>query len=150
MVLVKSMLPDSGKRENFDTGSVRDTREGKGRFDLISPIALKRLAQHYENGSVKYGDRNWEKGQPLMRYMDSAMRHFNAYTYNLLTGNPNEEDHLIAVVWNIFAFIHTEEMIKNGNLPKNLDDKPVKQRSDAPCDQTEGKGGPSVIHTGSF
>jgi len=31
---------DSGKREEFDTGSRRDTRQGKGRYDLLSPIAL--------------------------------------------------------------------------------------------------------------
>ncbi len=28
-------LPDSGIREEMPTGSVRDSREGKGRFDLL-------------------------------------------------------------------------------------------------------------------
>ena len=35
---------------------------GKGRCDLLPPNALLRLARHFENGSKKYGDRNWEKG----------------------------------------------------------------------------------------
>ena len=122
-----SDLPDSGNRENFSTGSVRDTRDGKGRFDLISPIALKRIAQHYEKGAVKYEDRNWEKGQPLMRYFDSALRHLNSYTENLLTGRSSKEDNLAACLWNIMAFIHTEYMIKQGLLSIDLDDRPKPQ-----------------------
>ncbi|HUS51203.1 MAG TPA: dATP/dGTP diphosphohydrolase domain-containing protein, partial [Candidatus Paceibacterota bacterium] len=68
-------VKDSGKRQDFDTGSRRDTRDGKGRYDLLPVRAIKRLAKHYENGAKKYGDRNWEKGQPLSRYLDSALRH---------------------------------------------------------------------------
>ena len=112
-------VKDSGKREDFNTGSKRDTRQGKGRFDLISPIAEERLAKHYENGAVKYGDRNWEKGQPLTRYLDSAKRHIN----KLIQGY-KDEDHATAVVWNLMAFIHTEEMIERGLLPKELNDMP--------------------------
>jgi hypothetical protein len=112
-----SAVNDSGKRQEFNTGSVRDTREGKGRFDLISPIALRRLAQHYENGARKYGDRNWEKGQPLSRYLDSAIRHLFSYL-----GGDRSEDHLSAVAWNAFAFVHTEEQVKRGLLPAELDD----------------------------
>lgn len=112
-------VKDSGKRQNFSTGSVRDTQEGKGRFDLISPIALKRLAQHFENGAKKYGDRNWELGQNLSRYLDSAIRH----AYAFLEGK-RDEDHAIAMAWNSLALVHTEEMINRGLLPKELNDLP--------------------------
>ncbi len=108
---------DSGMRETFDTGSKRDTRAGKGRFDLIAPHALKRLAQHYENGAVKYGDRNWEKGQPVSRYLDSAIRHL----YDYLAGD-RSEDHLAAVAWNAMAAIETEKRVRDGRLPEELDD----------------------------
>ncbi len=110
-------VKDSGKRQEFNTGSVRDTNIGKGRFDLISPIAEERLAKHYENGAKKYGDRNWEKGQPLSRYLDSAKRHIN----KLIQGY-KDEDHATAAVWNIMAYIHTEEMIERGKLPRELND----------------------------
>lgn len=106
---------DSGERSQFVTGAVRDTNEGKGRFDLISPIALKRLAQLYERGAKKYGSRNWEKGIPLWRYLDSAERHLNDFK-----AGDRVEDHLIAVAWNVFGFIHTEEMIRQGKLPFSL------------------------------
>lgn len=112
-------VKDSGQRQSFSTGSVRDSRTGKGRFDLISPIALKRLAQHYENGSIKYGDRNWECGQPLSRYIDSLIRH----AYCLLEGK-KDEDHASAIAWNAMAYVHTEEMIKRDLLPKELNDMP--------------------------
>jgi hypothetical protein len=110
---------DSGKRQEFKTGSVRDTNIGKGRYDLISPIALQRLAKHFENGAVKYGDRNWEKGQPLSRYFDSAVRHL----YRFLEGL-RDEDHLAAALWNVGAMIHTEELIERNLLPKELNDLP--------------------------
>jgi hypothetical protein len=113
-------VKDSGERQSFQTGSVRDTRNGKGRYDLIPPYALYKLARHYENGAVKYGDRNWEKGQPLSRYLDSATRHLNCINMGL-----NDEDHFSAVVWNIFAIVETRKRIKLGILPKELDDLPI-------------------------
>lgn len=110
-------VKDSGKRQEFVTGSLRDTREGKGRFDLIPTYPLRRLAKHYENGASKYGDRNWEKGQPLSRYIDSAMRHLVGVLEGL-----SDEDHASAVSWNMFAYIHTLKLIEDGKLPKELDD----------------------------
>ena len=112
-------VKDSGERQEFDTGSRRDTREGKGRFDLLPPIAIRRLAQHFENGSAKYGDRNWEKGQPLSRYLDSSIRHLFSHLEGM-----RDEDHLAAAAWNIICMIHTEEMIRRGLLSDQLDDLP--------------------------
>lgn len=48
------LVKDSGRREEFTGGAVRDVREGKGRYDLISPIAMRRLALVYEKGANKY------------------------------------------------------------------------------------------------
>jgi hypothetical protein len=112
-------VKDSGERQEFATGSVRDVRDGKGRFDLVSPVALLRLAQHYENGAKKYGDRNWEKGQPVSRYLDSAIRHLMTFL-----GGADDEDHLAAAAWNVFAAIHTETLASAGKLPKELNDLP--------------------------
>lgn len=112
-------VKDSGSRQNFDTGSKRDTSKGKGRFDLIPPYAILRLAKHYENGSVKYGDRNWELGQPLSRYLDSAERHINCIKMGL-----TDEDHLSAIAWNILAIIETQKRIELGILSNKLDNLP--------------------------
>lgn len=116
----KFKVIDSGKgRRKFGTGAVRDVIEGKGRFDLVSPIALMRLAQHYQNGANKYEDRNWERGIKLSVYIDSGIRHFIRH----LEGD-RTEDHLAAVMWNAAGAIHTEEMIERGLLPKELNDLP--------------------------
>jgi hypothetical protein len=114
------VVKDSGVRSQFSTGSVRDAREGKGRPELISPIYLRRLAQHCEAGAKKYSPRNWEKGQPLCEsYYGSAKRHLESWLEGL-----NDEDHLSAAAWNIMCLIHTEEMIRRGLLPKELNDRP--------------------------
>jgi hypothetical protein len=118
-IVINQTIKDSGNRENFSTGSKRDTREGKGRFDLLPVMAITRLAKWFELGSIKYGDNNWKKGQPLSRYMDSALRH--AFKY---LGGHRDEDHLIAACWNLMCLAETEEMIQNGILPKELDDLP--------------------------
>lgn len=95
---------DSGDRTQFGTGAVRDMHEGKGRFDLLPMCVIKRLAKHYENGCLKYGERNWEKGIPAHSFADSAFRHL----VNYLDGEKNE-DHLIAAIWNLCGLAWTEE-----------------------------------------
>lgn len=112
-------VEDSGERERFSTGAVRNVRTGRGRYDLISPIALSRLARHAEHGATKYSPRNWESGIPMSRFLDSAMRHL----YQYLEGD-RTEDHLSAAAWNAMAMVHTEECIRRGILPKELNDMP--------------------------
>jgi len=113
-------LKDSGEREQFDTGSQRDIRTGKGRYDLIPPGPLFRLARIYEDGAVKYDDNNWRKGQPLSRYEDSAKRHIEKWAAGI-----HDEDHLAQAAWNVFALMWTEAAIEAGILPKELADIPV-------------------------
>ena len=110
---------DSGSRSQFSTGSQRDIVKGKGRYDLISPIMIERLAKLLQRGAEKYEDRNWEKGMTLSVYMDSAMRHL----FKFLEGH-KDEDHLIASIWNLQALLHIEEMVKRGKLSVDLLDLP--------------------------
>lgn len=126
-----AVTKDSGSRREFQTGSVRDAAEGKGRYDLISPIALMRLAQLYERGAVKYAARNWEKGQPVSVYMDCTMRHLQKHLMGY-----RDEDHLAAAMWNVAAMIHTEHQCARGKLPIGLVDWP------APYVTAEDAGGP--------
>ncbi len=116
----KKALKDSGHRKQFASGAVRDREPGKGLFALISPVFRRRLAKHCEAGQVKYGNgRNWEKGMPVQEFLNSADRHL----CDFMEGD-REEDHLIAVAWNVMCAVHTLEMIERGNLPKELNDLP--------------------------
>lgn len=116
---------DSGERRKFNTGAQRDVVDGKGRYDLISPIMIERLAKLLQRGAQKYNDRNWEKGMPLSVYMDSGMRHL----FKFLEGH-RDEDHLIAAIWNLQALLHIEEMVKRGKLSEELLDLPNYMRNE--------------------
>lgn len=104
MTTEEFIVEDSGQREHFTSGAVRDTQEGKTRYDLISPYALRRIGDHMTKGALKYGERNWEKGMPRSRFIASALRHL----YKWIMGS-REEDHLAAVCFNIMAIMHFEE-----------------------------------------
>lgn len=112
-------VKDSGKRDEFGTGAVRDTGDEKGAYELISPVFMKRLAVHLERGAKKYSARNWEQGMPMGRTMQSLIRH--AFQY--LEGR-RDEDHLGAIACNIMFLIHYEEMIHRNVLPERLNDLP--------------------------
>lgn len=96
---------DSGERQQFETGAQRDTRTGKGRYDLLSVVAIRREAELLERGAIKYGDRNWEKGMPVSRFIDSAIRHLFRYLEGECT-----EDHLASARWNIGCAMQMEEL----------------------------------------
>ncbi len=110
-------LQDSGNRTHFDSGAVRDMGEGKGRCDLLPPRGLLRLARHFENGAVKYGDRNWERGIPIHSFIDSGIRHLLKYA-----AGETDEDHLCAAAWNIVCAMDTEErMPEMQDIPARLE-----------------------------
>lgn len=99
-------IDDGGQRISYGEGkAIREPSAGKGRYDLITPFGIMRLAKWYELGSKKYEDRNWEKGMPFSRYIDSAKRHIDKYIMGM-----TDEDHLAAAVWNLLAIIHHEEL----------------------------------------
>lgn len=101
-----SNIDDSGARMSYgDDKAIREPSTGKGRFDLITPFGLTRLAKWYELGSKKYSDRNWEKGMPFSRYVDSAFRHLIKFMMGM-----EDEDHLAAAVWNLLCIIHHQEL----------------------------------------
>jgi hypothetical protein len=117
------MLNENVPNQSFESGAVRGTQTGKGRYDLISTFATRRLALVLERGAARYGDRNWEKGIPLMRHIDSLKRHLDQF----IEGH-TDEDHLAHMLANAMMLVHTEEMVRQGVLPCQLDDRPKYHR----------------------
>jgi Domain of unknown function (DUF5664) len=115
----KGVQDHGGERQRTETGGEREAATGKGRFDLVPAYPHMRLAQHYENGAVKYADRNWEKGLQLGRFLDSAERHMNQFK-----AGDRSEDHLAAILWNIYGYVWTEKEIEEGRLPETLRNVP--------------------------
>lgn len=99
-------LKDSGQRQGFASGMVRDTDDTKPAFDLIIPkgipykeLMLTRWAEQLRKGAIKYKRRNWEladSDEELERATASAFRHFMQW----LSGE-TDEDHAAAVFFNI-------------------------------------------------
>ncbi len=97
---VGPVIKDSGKREEFTSGMVRDTTEGKTDYLLTRDGPMyQRWAIHLTNGAKKYDKRNWMKGAgspELERAKESAARHFEQW----LSGE-TDEDHAAATFFNI-------------------------------------------------
>jgi len=126
-------VKDSGKREGFDSGAVRDTAQNKPRPGLISPFAAEREGHVLGEGAVKYAPRNWEKGMPISRCIESMERHIIAYKMG-----KTDEDHMAMARCNAGFIIHYEEMIKLGKLPPEIDDMPKYLKdSEAPLPHTQ-------------
>ena len=58
-VVKRKPLPDSGERTEFETGSVRDSMEGKGMPSLIPISALRSCSKRFAEGAEKYGNNTW-------------------------------------------------------------------------------------------
>lgn len=104
-------MPESkAERTQFSTGAVRGAdvagSHGKhpARYDLITPVGLRRLAETYGEGAEKYTDNNWQKGIPAKNLINHALAHITQW----LAGDTSE-DHLAHAVWNLFSIMHFEE-----------------------------------------
>lgn len=87
------------------TGAVRGTDiDSEERYDLISPIGLRRLAQTHAEGSVKYGDTNYLKGIDSRNLINHMKKHIRMWEEG-----DNSEDHLGHAAWNLFTLMHFEE-----------------------------------------
>ena len=99
-------IKDSGERTQFETGAVRDMHSGKGRMDLLPWEALVEVSKHCEEGALKYGERNCEKGIPIHSLIDSAFRHLAKYMMGM-----TDEDHLCAAATNLLMAMWTEDNV---------------------------------------
>lgn len=88
----------------FPTGARRSGDAESERYDLITPIGLRRLAETYADGAARHGEHNWELGMPASALVNHALRHINLW----MSGDAME-DHLAHAAWNLFALMHFEE-----------------------------------------
>jgi len=112
-------LKDSGQREKFNSGAVRDTASGKPLLELLPSWSVLAYAWIMEAGARKYAARNWEKGMPMSRYLSSAHRHLEAYRMGF-----RDEPHLWQAFWNIGGAIHTSILVHLGIYPQEFFDLP--------------------------
>ena len=116
------VIKDSGVREEFKSGMVRDTTAGKINFlKVLDGPMFKRWAAHLTKGAVKYPDvqigvANWTLASgeaELQRAKESATRHFFQY----LAGD-TDEDHAAALYFNVNLAEYVKDKISSRLLPK--------------------------------
>lgn len=81
------------------------------------PDMLLEVAVHFEEGAVKYGENNWQKGLPANCYIDSAVRHYLKY----LRGDKDER-HDRACAWNLMCCVWTCQHKPELNTYKKKDE----------------------------
>jgi hypothetical protein len=89
--------------ESYASGAKR-TALG-ARWDLLSPIGLRRAAEAAEEGARKYGEWNHEKGLPVNVYLNHAIAHIYAYL-----GGDRSEPHLGHAAWGLLFACQSEEV----------------------------------------
>ncbi len=109
---------DSGHREDYDSGMVRDTQDGKPRFDLClvdglpyEEQFLTRLAGLLSRGAEKYGEKNWQladSAEELARFKASGLRHMMQWMTDEV-----DEDHAAAVAFNLMAAEYVKWKLAN-------------------------------------
>lgn len=113
----ESKIKDSGGRDNFATGSVRDVQAKKGRMDLVPYLAVWMVSRIFEDGAIKYAENNWALGQPVKQYVKSALNHLGKYMEGM-----RDEPHLSMAGWNVLCALWTACMVHWGVYPKELGD----------------------------
>jgi hypothetical protein len=101
------VVKDSGKRQEFEGGMVRDVADDKTDYTLIldGPM-FKRWAEHLTKGAQKYSPRNWMLASgkaEYLRFKASAFRHFLQWFWGDV-----DEDHAAAVFFNINGAEYTK------------------------------------------
>lgn len=112
---------DSGARQEFASGMIRDTEEGKVNYTRVydGPM-LERWAAHLTRAEPKYPDirpgvPNWTQAkspEERERYRVSAARHFAQWM-----AGETDEDHAAAVLFNINGYEYVQARIVENETP---------------------------------
>ncbi len=118
-------VKDSGKRQEFAGGMVRDVTEGKIDYSLVfdGPM-FERWAAHLTEGAKKYQARNWLLAcdvETRERFRSSAVRHFVQW----LRGD-DDEDHAAAVFFNLNGHAYVADRLSHPvPVSPPVDDSPL-------------------------
>lgn len=113
------VVKDSGERQQFKSGMVRDVTTDKANFlKLLDGPMLQRWAVHLTKGAIKYPDveigvANWTLANGKAEYQrakESALRHMIQY----LQGD-RTEDHAAAVFFNLNLAEYVREKLNDNS-----------------------------------
>lgn len=125
---IAKFVPDPVIQElaKYQLGQTMTPREAfiafvRREYGGYTPDALLEVAKQFEDGAVKYGDDNWQKGIPTSVYMDSAIRHYLKFLLDW-----TDEPHDRAFMWNVLCAMWTVDHHPELNdYPKNNETKTI-------------------------
>jgi hypothetical protein len=97
-----------GGIETYESGAKRSSLGA--RWDLLSPVGLRRAAEAAHEGAEKYAAFNHEHGLPVHVYLNHAVAHI----YSYLAGDRSEQ-HLGHAAWNLLFACQSEEVYPDLN-----------------------------------
>jgi hypothetical protein len=113
-------IKDSGARQQFDSGMVRDVTTDKINYALaLDGPLFERYARHLTLGARKYAERNWMKASgaaELKRFRESALRHFWQWW-----NGETDEDHFAACVFNLNGAEYVKGCIESASLDEQAE-----------------------------
>lgn len=98
-----SYIADFQETENYES-LIGAAASFADKYFADRETAVLEYAIQLENGAIKYGPRNWQKGIPLDRYVDSGIRHYMKH----LRGD-DDERHDRAALWNMLCGAWTKK-----------------------------------------
>lgn len=108
---------NTNEQVTFPSGAVRSTDSDDVRYDLIPPIALRRLAMRYAMGAAKYGDNNWQKGFPIGNILNHLQDHLEKWKLE----GCKDDDNLAGAMWGIATLMwyekHKPELLTEAGVP---------------------------------
>ena len=97
------------EHRTFTTGSIRDNDDDKPLVNHLDPYLRLRFGYLLRAGANKYSKGNWKLGQDTETALESLHRHLAKFELNLNNEVEQDEDHLMAILFNLQLIIKNEE-----------------------------------------
>lgn len=88
------------------------------RHDLIPPTILDEVVKVYTYGTIKYDDRNWEKGMEWGRLYGALERHASKWRRGEIYDNESGLHHISHAIWQCFSLVEYD------HYKIGIDDRP--------------------------
>lgn len=129
---MNTKIQEEPEKRQFESGSKRDSDVNKPLPLELNPYMLLRYGYHMKLGQ-RYGDGNWQLGQPDIEVFRSISRHLVQYQLNkqfpeLASHTDDGTDHLSAIIFGINMLMQNEarEGVPADKYFKALREKEVK------------------------
>lgn len=99
------VLPINDTGQSFEIKEAFRYNDGKLRYDLLEPYAIKELVKVFTAGAKKYSDNNWQKGMKWTKMIASLKRHLASFEESEDYDPETACHHLAHVAWNALGLV---------------------------------------------